>query len=150
MKITTINSRQTKKLGQILAEQVLKTSLNKQALVFGLEGDLGSGKTTFLQGFAKGLKIKQTVLSPTFILMHKFKINKKNNSFKFKFFYHVDCYRLNSVKEFLNLDFKKNIDLPENIIAIEWADKIKKILPQNTIWIEFKYKDKNKREISFN
>lgn len=150
MKVITTNSKQTKKLGQILAEQVLKTSLGKQALVIGLKGDLGTGKTTFLQGFAKGLKIKQTVLSPTFILMHKFKINKKNNSLKFKFFYHIDCYRFNSVKEFLILDFKKIIDCPENIVAIEWADKIKKILPQNMVWLEFKYKDKDKRKISFN
>ena len=91
-KYLTKNPAQTKKLGKILAtellkkakvekraefslsKEVLKTKPKKRALVIGLEGDLGGGKTTFLQGLAKGLGIKQKILSPTFIILKKFKI----------------------------------------------------------------------------
>jgi len=55
---------QTKKIGELLAKKILKTKPKKMALVVGLEGDLGGGKTTFLQGFAKGLGIRQKILSP--------------------------------------------------------------------------------------
>src|SRR4030042_7068115 len=132
MEIITNNFNQTKKLGEFLAQK-LKQGARKQALVLGLKGDLGGGKTTFIQGFAKGLGIKQKVLSPTFIIMRKFQIPKSklqtNSKFKiqkpsfhfpkmeanvkkrtrfspplkFKNFYHIDCYRIGKPKEILNL-----------------------------------------------
>lgn len=147
MKLLTIKPVQTKKAGQNLAKQILKKTLSKNAFIIGLKGDLGAGKTTFLQGFAKGLKIKENVLSPTFILMRKFQISKNIHNSKFKNFYHIDCYRFNSSKEVLTIGFKKIISQPENIIAIEWADKIKNLLPENIVWLEFKIKSKDRREI---
>jgi len=153
MEIITNNSNQTKKLGEFLAKK-LKQRARKRALVLGLKGDLGGGKTTFLQGFAKGLGIKQKVLSPTFIIMRKFQIpkskfqtNSKSQIAKFKTLYHIDCYRLVRDKEILDLGFKEIISDPKNIIAIEWAERIKKILPKSTIWINFEFIDKNKRGI---
>lgn len=135
---------QTKKLGKILAKEILKTHFQKKAFLIGLEGDLGGGKTTFLQGFARGLGIKQRILSPTFVLMKKFKI--KPSKF-FQHFYHIDCYRIEKPKEILDLGFKKIISNPKNIIAIEWADRIQKILPKNTIILKFKFINKSRRKI---
>ncbi len=120
----------------------------KRALILGLEGDLGGGKTTFLQGFAKGLGIKEKILSPTFIILKKFKIpEKKIQKQKFENFYHIDCYRLQKSKEILFLGFKEIISNPKNIVAIEWADRIRKILPKDALILRFKFVDQNRREI---
>ena len=145
----TTTSSQTKKLGEKLAQKIISISSKKQrdrALVLALEGDLGGGKTTFLQGFAKGLEIKQKILSPTFVLMRKFQI--PNYKQRFKNFYHFDCYRVQKPKEILDLDFRQIISDKKNIVAVEWADKIKKILPRNIIEIKFEFKSKNTRRIS--
>lgn len=132
----TTSPLQTKKLGQTLAKNLLKKSSSKRTLVFGLVGDLGGGKTTFLQGFVKGLGIKQRILSPTFIIIRRIKN-----------FYHVDCYRIQKPKELLSLGFQEIINKPGNVVAVEWADKVKSILPKNTIWLSFSFVDKNKRKI---
>jgi len=137
---------QTKKLGEILAREVLKTESQKRALVINLEGDLGGGKTTFLQGFAKGLGIKEKILSPTFIIMRKFKI--QNPKSKFGNFYHVDCYRIEKPKEILDLGFKGIVSGSRNIVAIEWADRIRKIIPKGALSLQFEFINKNKRKIT--
>ena len=165
-RIITTNSAQTQKIGEKLAEKVFKTKPLKTALIVGLNGDLGSGKTTFLQGFARGLGVKEKILSPTFVIMKKFKvfplrgISRREIGFKFQEFYHIDCYRVKKLKEILELGFKEIISDPKNIVVIEWADKIKKILSnpspfkkgegsKKTIFIDFKFIAKNKREILF-
>ncbi|MDO8663367.1 MAG: tRNA (adenosine(37)-N6)-threonylcarbamoyltransferase complex ATPase subunit type 1 TsaE [Candidatus Wildermuthbacteria bacterium] len=137
-KIYLTNSpAQTKKLGTALAQKIIKEPLRKQAVILSLKGNLGGGKTTFLQGFAKGLGIKEKINSPTFIIMRR----HKN-------FYHFDCYRIKKLKEILDLGFKEIISEPKNIIAIEWADKIEKILPGKIIRIRFKFISQKIREIN--
>lgn len=136
---------QTKKLGEILAREVQKIKLKKRAFVLGLVGGLGGGKTTFLQGFAKALGIKEKILSPTFILMKKFKI--ENCKLKIENFFHIDCYRIKKTKEILDLGFKEIISNPQNIVAIEWADKVKKNLPKNSLILKFQFINKNTRKI---
>ncbi|MBI3631704.1 MAG: tRNA (adenosine(37)-N6)-threonylcarbamoyltransferase complex ATPase subunit type 1 TsaE [Candidatus Staskawiczbacteria bacterium] len=142
-KFITNSYKQTQKLGEKLAKDIFKKGLNKTALVLTLQGNLGGGKTTFLQGFAKGIGIKEKILSPTFVIVKRFKINMGN----FKNFYHIDCYRINNAKEILELDFKNTILSPENIVAIEWSEKIKKRLPKSAITVKFTFVDENKREI---
>ncbi len=157
MKYLTLNPDETKKLGQTTAKRILENNFNKnKAFIIGLQGDLGGGKTTFLQGFAKGLGVREKILSPTFILIKKFEVpsfgflkNNKNDSHGFKFFYHLDCYRISKPEEILTLGFKEIIFNPENIVAIEWPEKIKKYLPQEVFLIKFKFKDAKKREIIF-
>jgi tRNA threonylcarbamoyladenosine biosynthesis protein TsaE len=147
-KYLTISPVQTKKLGEILAREILKTKPNERALIIGLEGDLGGGKTTFLQGLAKGLGIKEKILSSTFVIMRKFQIpNYKSKIPKFKTFYHLDCYRIKKPKEILDLGFKEIISNPKNIVAIEWADCIRRIIPKQTLWFKFKILHKNQRQI---
>lgn len=141
MEIFTKNPTQTKKLGEKLAKEILSGKIKTRVLA--LVGELGGGKTTFLQGLGKGLKIKEKILSPTFILMRVFQISTP----KFQKFYHFDCYRIKTEREILKLGFKKIIKEPKNLIAIEWAEKIKRILPKNTLWIKFKIRGKKEREI---
>jgi len=148
MKIRSDSLHQTKKIGEILAQEALKTK-SKSALVFALEGDLGSGKTSFIQGFARGLEIKEKVLSPTFVLMKRFPVPKNGLRSEPKELYHFDCYRIENEKEILNLGFRKIISNPENIVVIEWADRIKKILPEDSIKIKFGFVDEKTRKISF-
>ena len=133
----TKSSVETQKLGEKIAKQVLKKDFNN---VIGLKGGLGGGKTTFMQGFAKGLGIKEKILSPTFVLMKKFKI-------KDKYVYHIDCYRIDNAKDLLDLGFKEIISDPKNIVVVEWADKIKEIMPKDSFWIDFEFINKNSRKI---
>jgi len=140
----TNNASQTKKIGESLAKKILnKKKKEKKAQVLTLQGELGGGKTTFLQGFAKGLGIKERILSPTFVIFKRFRLLNQN----FKFFYHIDCYRIKKEREILSLGFKKIISNPQNIVAVEWANHIKNILPKGVISIDFNFRDKNKRKI---
>lgn len=127
---------QTKKAGKLLAEEILKSKPGKKAFVVGLVGDLGGGKTTFLQGFSRGLGIKGRVLSPTFIIMRRF-----NN------FYHVDCYRIKKPQELIDLGLKKIMANPKNIVAVEWADRVCQIMPPKTVWVNFEFINEKKRKI---
>lgn len=136
----TFNSSQTQKIAKTLARNILKAGLCRGPIIIGLEGDLGTGKTTFLQGFAKELGIKEKILSPTFVILKKY-IGATY------VFYHIDCYRIENSKEILDLGFKEIISEPKNIIAIEWADRIKKIMPKNTIWIKFDFINIKTRKI---
>jgi len=144
LKKITNNPSQTKKLGEVLSKKILKEKKGTRAQILVLQGELGGGKTTFLQGFARGLGIKKRILSPTFVILKKFKIQNSD----FKFFYHIDCYRIKKVKEILDLGFRKIISDSKNIVAIEWADNILKILPKNTIFVTLTFNNKNKRNIT--
>ena len=130
-------------MGKNFAKEILKKGPQKEAVVLVLYGNLGGGKTTFLQGFANGLGVKEKILSPTFVILKRFKSNKN-----FKNFYHIDCYRLKDSKDILELDFKKLILNPENIIAVEWPEKIKKVLPRKAIRIDFKFINEKTRELT--
>ena len=143
------SSVQTKKIARSLAPLILKKQAQKHALIIALEGELGSGKTTFLQGFARGLGIKEKILSPTFIIMKRNRVPfRKGTRFLFHF-YHIDCYRIKKPKELLDLNFKELSSNPQNIIVIEWADKIKKIIPRNTLWLKFEFINEKTRKITF-
>jgi tRNA threonylcarbamoyladenosine biosynthesis protein TsaE len=135
MKFITSSANETQKTAQKIAKKFLNNKY-KQAFVVALFGELGSGKTTFTQGFAKAVGIKSRIISPTFIIMRR----HKN-------FYHFDAYRLKKEKDILALGWKEIISNPENIVLIEWAEKIKKALPKNCVKINFKHIKDNKREI---
>lgn len=140
-------ANETKKLAKLLVKEVFHLKSGRGASVIALVGALGSGKTTFIQGFCKGAGIKKRITSPTFVITKNYKLKTKN----FNKIYHIDCYRIQKPNELLKLDFKEIIANPQNIVLIEWAEKIKKILPKNTIWIKFKHGEKeNERKIEIN
>lgn len=140
-KLTISSSGEMKEFAKNLAKRISKQPLKKGAFVIGLEGELGSGKTTFAQGFAKGLNIKEKILSPTFVIMKRFEIPKRH-------FYHIDCYRINSIKEMKELNLKEIIFNPNNIVVIEWAERIKKVLPKDVVYLKMGHKG-GKRTLTF-
>jgi len=148
----SLSASQTQKMGSALAKKILKQPLGQQAVVIALNGELGSGKTCFLQGFAKGLGIKEKITSPTFVISRNYQlpVNYQLPTTNYQLFYHLDCYRIENPDELIALGFQKVINTPSNIIAIEWPEKIKNILPKNTLWLDFKFKNKNTRTIDFN
>lgn len=142
----TKSSSETREFGKEFAESVIQNGPQEKAVVLGLTGELGGGKTTFLQGFAKGLEIEDKILSPTFILMNRFGIPH----YEFNNFYHIDCYRVDEEEEIEKLGFSKIISSNGNIVAIEWADKISNLLPKERINITFTIKDEETRQIIVN
>lgn len=152
-KVFSYSSFQTKKIAGLLAKEISKTKFNSRgATVLALKGDLGAGKTTFTQGFLRGLGIKKKITSPTFVLVKCYKSNVSCFMFHapcHKFAYHIDCYRIKKSKELIDLGLKEILNNPQNIVLIEWPERIKKILPKNTIWINFEHsKNINERAIS--
>jgi len=141
----TISSSQTKKLGEKLAKEIIRKPLQKKAFVIGLEGELGGGKTTFLQGFARELGVKEKILSPTFVILKRFEIK----NLRFKNFFHMDCYRIQKSKEILDLGLKEIISNPRNIVVVEWAGRVKKNMPKDATWIRFKFINEKTRKIVF-
>lgn len=131
-KFITENSKQTQKLGELLAKEL------KGGEIICLSGDLGAGKTTFTQGLLKGLGAKAPFTSPTFVIMKKYK----------KTIFHFDAYRVGA-KDILNLGWEEMIADKKNVIIIEWAERIKKIIPKDALWIKLKWVDESKRKIIF-
>ena len=151
-KIITQNYLETQKIAGDLAKKILKQK--NKAVVIGLFGDLGSGKTTFVQGFARALGIKGRVISPTFVIMKKFQIPKsklqiksKGQIPKFSYLFHIDAYRIKEPEEILALDWGEIISDQKNIVLVEWADRIEKILPKDCVKIFFNHLRGDKRKI---
>lgn len=141
MEVVTKSASETKKLGREMADQLTSGQLGSRTTkILALSGDLGSGKTTFVQGFAEGLGIKQQIISPTFILLRKYGNN----------FFHLDLYRLeeNVEQEVKNLGIEDIWQDPNNIVVIEWAEKIKDMVPENSKWIKFENMGDNMRKIA--
>lgn len=136
----TSSFEETQNLGKELAKTL------KGGELVALYGNLGGGKTTFVQGLAIGLGIKRRIISPTFIIIRSYKtlINKKNKNF-----FHVDLYRTETLDDLRGLGIDEIIDNSNNIIVVEWAEKMKDLLPRKRIDIYFEYLDENKRKIEF-
>ena len=131
MEIITQSALQTQKLGEKIGRDL------KPPIFIALYGDLGSGKTTFIQGLAKGLGIKKRITSPTFVFMKQYDSH----------FYHIDLYRIEKTKQIKNLGLEEIFSDSQTIVAVEWAEKIKEMLPKNRIDIWFNYLNNNKRRI---
>lgn len=148
----TSSSEETKELGWTIGFSLSKATLKNLKLngpiVIALKGDLGAGKTTFVQGFLKGLGSRARVVSPTFILMRRHKLSGKIGK-KFANLFHIDAYRLKDPQQFEALNMKDILKDPRNIILIEWPEQAKKILPKNTTRITFEYgKKEHERTIT--
>ena len=102
----------------------------KLGSVIALIGNLGSGKTTFTKGFAKGLNIKEHVGSPTFKIVSEYEGQYFN-------LYHIDSYRLKNSNDFLKIGGEEFLIQEIGFTLIEWADLISDILPKKTITINF-------------
>lgn len=113
--------------------------------IIALIGDLGSGKTTFVQGIALGLGITEKILSPTFVFIRTHQLPNSH-----RLLYHVDLYRLEDHRNINQLGLDEILANPENIILIEWAEKIKKILPKTATVIRVDKSSEETRRIIIN
>ena len=151
----TTSSFQTKKLGQLLAEEL------RGGEIICLSGDLGAGKTTFTQGLLKGLQIKGPYTSPTFAILKHYPIacDKKHitknakkellhvTCYMLHDVYHIDAYRITS-KDLLELGFRDFADQKNSVTIIEWPENIKKIIPTSAVWINFEWVNDKQRKIT--
>lgn len=169
-KIITISHENTQETARNFIGEILKRKNKGRAIVIAIEGDLGAGKTTFTQGMAKAIGIKDNITSPTFVLIKKYEVTPPQSSpyvkpalpviapqlrrggekEGFKNLFHIDCYRIEKPWQLQELGFEEIISNPKNIIVIEWPEKIAEILPDDAIKIKFEFIEENKRKILFN
>ena len=114
-----------------------RSAVGRHPLILALMGELGSGKTTFIQGLTKALGVREKVQSPTFVLMKWYRLPKRVSPFRH--FVHVDAYRLESLAEAKHLGLREIFRDHDVIVAIEWADRIRKLIPRNAIWLHFRH-----------
>jgi tRNA threonylcarbamoyladenosine biosynthesis protein TsaE len=126
-----------------MADKIKKAPKEKRALVLALSGDLGSGKTTFAQYFLRALGVNKRITSPSFTLMKNYGLKIKN----YKKAYHLDCYRISRPKDFKAFDLRDIFKNPENIVLIEWPERIKNILPKDAVWLDFENGEKSNQRI---
>ncbi len=121
--------------------------MGEKAVVVGLFGDLGAGKTAFVKKCAEHFGIDETIISPTFIIEKIYKLPAKTKNF-WKHMVHIDAYRLENADELRHLGFEELRNDPQNIIFIEWPERILEKLPKDIKKIYFEFVDENTREIN--
>lgn len=135
MKKITTSAEETEQFGLTLAKKAHGGD------IFTLTGDLGTGKTCFTKGFARGLGITHVIQSPTFVLMKVYKLTKKSA----QYLCHVDAYRLKTIKEFEEIGIDECLGKSNTITIIEWASKVReytKTFPRTEIHFNMDTKDK--------
>lgn len=139
MRVVTKSARETVKLGLKLAKKI------HGGQILALRGGLGTGKTYFTKGFARGLGIKRIVTSPSFLFLRVHPVERKG----IKYFCHVDAYRLKKPVEMVEIGLKEYLGRRDSVVVVEWADKIKKLLAAYpALILTFSFLDKNMRSIS--
>jgi len=167
MEFLSKNLKETAKIAKDFKNSLDGAHRGEGATVVGLYGELGSGKTTFMKYLAEFFDIKETIQSPTYVIMRIYKlVAKKSEDTKFSKaaervslvenfvssdflkLTHIDAYRIEKEDEMLNLGWQKIISDPKNLIFIEWPEKISGIMPEHTK-IFFEHADnKESRKIS--
>ena len=109
--------------------------------VVALTSPVGSGKTVFIKGLARGLGVKNPdhVKSPTFVLLHLYQ-----GRFPIQ---HFDLYRLRREEELDDIGFDEFVSNPEAVTLVEWADKAEARIPKNSFWIQLEVTSENSRRI---
>ncbi len=148
MEYITNSAEETQELAKNMAETL------KGGEIFILTGDLGAGKTTFIQGLAKGLGVKERLTSPTFVLMKRYKTGVRHdvsgqnvNSMSLLYLVHIDCYRIESSVALSDLGLDEIFEDKRNVVVIEWGERIENIIPNYYRKIKFGYLDESKRRI---
>jgi tRNA threonylcarbamoyladenosine biosynthesis protein TsaE len=121
LELATASPEDTREVGEAVGGLLLPGDL------VSLTGDLGAGKTTFVQGAAHALRVQGPVLSPTFTLVREYAGSPT--------VYHLDVYRLDSLQEVLDLGFDEMLD-QKGVVFIEWGDAIEALLPDSYVRVE--------------
>lgn len=135
--IITNSTQETQALGEKFAQTL------HGGEIIALHGDLGSGKTTFTQGVAKGLGLQQPIVSPTFILMREYRLDKQD----LQTLYHIDLYRTENGRDAKGLGIEEVFADAKGIALIEWPEKMGSLLPNDSLHIYFTYLNETKRQI---
>src|SRR3989344_2750651 len=130
---------------QNLAAKILSLTAADQVNVVSVEGEMGAGKTTLIQGMGRELGITRNLPSPTFILVRSYELNPA----PWKNLYHVDLYRLKTAGEMRSMDFAELLQDPKNLIVVEWADRAEAVLPRKRVEVTIKIKSETSRELEF-
>jgi tRNA threonylcarbamoyladenosine biosynthesis protein TsaE len=123
---------QTRRIGMRLGEMLMPGD------VIGLEGNLGAGKTTLVQGIASGWGSYDSVSSPTYVLVNVYRRLDRKQLF------HLDAFRLKSPEEAIDLDIDAILD--QGPLLVEWADKIEEALPEDFLWINMRFINDEQRD----
>jgi tRNA threonylcarbamoyladenosine biosynthesis protein TsaE len=133
--ITSASPAATRQLGHKLG------ALLQPGDLICLQGDLGAGKTTFVQGIAAGWGAQDEVSSPTFVLVNVYRGGSDSLLF------HLDTYRIESAAEAEELDL--DTMLTQGPLLIEWPERVKASLPAENLWVKLEYRDENQRQLCF-
>jgi len=135
------NREESFQFAQSVANMISHTKPRSHALVIALEGELGAGKTTFTQDFCKIIGISGHITSPTFVIMKSYPITWHH----FTRLIHIDAYRLHDHNDLIALGIQTELENPENIILIEWPERVAEILPQDKIAIHIDHINEHER-----
>ena len=135
LEIISRSAEQTRRVGMRLG------SLLRIGDITCLTGDLGAGKTTFVQGLAAGWGSLDQVSSPTFVIVNLYRRLDQGQLF------HLDAYRLSGPMDAVDLDLEAMLD--EGTLIIEWADIIEEALPETCLWVHLQYVDEFQRDLVF-
>lgn len=140
-----MQARSAQEMQQYAADFIKELSPQEgRATVIGLSGDLGSGKTTFMQGLAHALGVAEDVTSPTFVIQKIYPLTNQ----PFTHLIHIDAYRLESAEELEPLRFDELVSDAGNVVCIEWPEHVAPALPAHTRTLNFTWVDENTREIA--
>jgi tRNA threonylcarbamoyladenosine biosynthesis protein TsaE len=128
---------------RLAAEWLRALPARERALVVGLRGELGAGKTTFVQGVAKALGVRETPASPTFNLMKEYPVG----SGPYRLL-HLDCYRLDGHRDLAPLDMPARFADRRNLILVEWPERVGDGLPADRIEVRFEHVSPERRSIT--
>lgn len=143
------NKKDIPKISKKILNKILKTK-NKKAKILALSGELGAGKTTLTQELANQLGIKENIISPTFVIMKIYNINSTSKYYShFKKLIHIDAYRLDSHKELLKIGWSELIGDKDNLIIIEWPERVENCLNSDVCWIKLGHIDDQTRVFEF-
>lgn len=135
MEFVSKTPEETEKIALDFAQKIsLEDDFGVGAKVVGLYGDLGAGKTTFMKGVAKCFGIIETVQSPTFVIEKVYEIQpagEKLSGTKFKHLIHIDAYRIEKEDELTKLGWDEIMADSNNIIFVEWPERILGIMPEH-------------------
>lgn len=120
---------------------IAKSVPNEGATIIALHGDLGAGKTTFVQALGKALGVTEQITSPTFTIMKGYETTDAD----FEHLIHMDAYQLEDISELAPLRFSEILATPKTLFCIEWAERIKEALPSRVINLWLSTVDENTR-----
>jgi len=143
------NKNKISEISKKIIEKLLKMDI-KKARVVALSGELGAGKTTLTQELAKQFGIKENIVSPTFVIMKIYDMNESSKYYShFKRLIHIDAYRLDSHKELLNIGWESLIVDKENLIIIEWPERVTECISDSDFKVTLSHIDDENRLIIF-